>query len=293
MTLPGPSSADILSGYPFKLSAPAMIYGNDILDNVRRLANVFENIEIVLFHTPDLHNIPPREDIRKLHQIGRRKNVTYTVHLPASLQVAAPDSGTRAKHVELAMDLIEKTAACEPVYYILHIPYTRPTLVPRLGEYFSFESMKTKRSWYKRACASLEKISSAIGDHGQLLVENINYSPQSLQALAVAGLCEICLDVGHLVLGQENVGDVLKRFLPAAREIHLHGVKGYTDHLSLTALAPSRIEKWLKYLIQMNYEGIVNLEVFSHAELISSLELAARTLPALGRYARNLDGAAF
>ncbi len=277
----------------FKISAPAMIYGNDLLANVRLLAKVFDNIEIILFYTPSLHNIPAREEIKKLRDIGRRKNVTYTVHLPASLQVASPDRGTRAKHVELAIDLIDKTAACEPVYYILHIPYTRPTLVPRPGEYFSFESMQTKRSWYKRACASLEKISSAVEHHGKLLVENINYSPQCLQTLAATGLCEICLDVGHLVLGQEHVVDVLKHFLPAAREIHLHGVKGYTDHLSLTALEPSRIVKWLNLLIQMNYEGIVNLEVFSHEDLISSLDLAARTLPALGRYARNLGDVAF
>lgn len=270
-----------------------MIYGNELLENVRRLANVFDNIEIVLFHTPSLHNIPSREEIQKLYKIGRHKNVTYTVHLPASLQVASPDSRTRAKHVELAIDLIEKTADCEPVYYILHIPYTRPTLVPMPGEYFGFEFIKTKLEWYKRACASLEKISSTVGHHGKLLVENINYSPECLQTLTATGLCNICLDVGHLILGQEHVVDVLKRFLPAAREIHLHGVKGYTDHLSLTALEPGRIDKWLNYLIQMNYEGIVNLEVFSHEDLISSLDLAAQTLPALGRYARNLGGVVF
>jgi len=277
----------------FKISAPAMIYGNDLLANVRRLAKVFDSIEIVIFHTPSLHNIPSREEIEKLHDIGRRMNVTFTVHLPASLQVASADIGTRTKHVELAIDLIEKTSEFEPIYYILHIPFTRPTLVPRPGEYFSFESMKTKRSWYNSAWASLEKISSAIGHHGKLLVENTNYSPQCLQTLTATGLCEICLDVGHLVLGQEHVGDLLRRFLPAAREIHLHGVKGYTDHLSLTVLEPSRIDKWLSYLIQMNYEGIVNLEVFSHEDLISSLNLAARTLPALGRYVRKLDDVAF
>jgi sugar phosphate isomerase/epimerase len=272
----------------FKISAPAMIYGNDLLANVRRLAKVVDNIEIVLFHTPSLHNIPSPEEVEKLHDIGCRKNVTYTVHLPASLQVASPDKGTRTKHVELAIDLIEKTAVCDPVYYILHIPFTRPTLVPRPGEYFSFEFMKTKRSWYKRARASLEKISNAVGHHGKLLIENINYSPQCLQTLTASGLCSICLDVGHLILGQEQVGEVLKRFLAAAREIHLHGVKNYTDHLSLTVLEPNRINKWLKYLIQMNYEGIVNLEVFSHEDLIRSLDLAAQTLPALGRYAKNL-----
>jgi len=272
----------------FKLSAPAMIYGNQLLENVCRLANVFDNIEIILFHTPSQHNIPSREEIQKLYEISRHKGVTYTVHLPASLQIASADSGTRIKHVELAIDLIEKTAACEPVYYILHIPYTRPTLVPMPGEYFNFEFMKKKRSWYKRACASLEKISSAVEHDGRLLLENINYSPQCLQTFTAASQCGICLDVGHLILGQEHVGDVLKRFLPAAREIHLHGVKGYMDHLSLTALEPSRIDKWLNYFIQMNYEGIVNLEVFSHEDLISSLDLAARTLPALGRYLKNL-----
>lgn len=265
-----------------------MIFGNDLLENVRRLANVFDNIEIVLFHTPSLHNIPSREEVQKLREIGRRKHVTYTVHLPASLQVASAHSGTRTKHVQLAIDLIEKTLDCKPVYYILHIPYTRPTLVPRPGEYFNFEFMQSKRSWHQRARASLQKISSAVGQYGKLLVENINYSPQSLLAFTATGLCGMCLDVGHLILGREDVGDVLKSFLATAREIHLHGAKGYTDHLSLTVLEPNRIDKWLNYLIQTNYEGIVNLEVFSREDLISSLDLAAKTLPALGHCVRNL-----
>jgi hypothetical protein len=43
---------------PFEIGAPSMVYGEDLLKNARTLADVVDNVEIVLFHTPSLHNIP-------------------------------------------------------------------------------------------------------------------------------------------------------------------------------------------------------------------------------------------
>jgi len=69
---------------PVKTSAPSMVYGKDLLQNVKLLADVVDNIEIVLFHTPSLNNTPSNNDLRLLNKIGKQKNVTFTVHLPAA-----------------------------------------------------------------------------------------------------------------------------------------------------------------------------------------------------------------
>ena len=86
-------------------------------------------------------------------------------------------------------------------------------------------------------------------------------------------MCKICLDVGHLLLGRENVIDAFKNYLSVIGEIHLHGVIDNEDHLSLEVLPESRVKKWMEYLILENYDGIVNLEVFTPEHLKTSLDL--------------------
>ena len=46
-----------------------MVYGTDLLQNVKLLADVVDNIEIVLFHTPSLNNTPSNKDLRWLNTI--------------------------------------------------------------------------------------------------------------------------------------------------------------------------------------------------------------------------------
>lgn len=64
-----------------------MISGKDLLENVRLLVGLVDHIEIVLFHTPSIHNIPGTQELRMLKKIGEQENVTFTVHLPASLEI--------------------------------------------------------------------------------------------------------------------------------------------------------------------------------------------------------------
>jgi hypothetical protein len=68
----------------------------------------------------------------------------------------------------------------------------------------------------------------------KLLIENINYSPSLLKPFIKSGFCNLCLDIGHLILGGESVSDILEDNFSVIREIHIHGVKGYEDHLCVS-----------------------------------------------------------
>ena len=68
-----------------------MVFGMNLLKNAKRLAILVDNIEIVLYNTPSLHNFPSHKEILTLKKIGEQENVTFTVHLPASLEVASQD----------------------------------------------------------------------------------------------------------------------------------------------------------------------------------------------------------
>lgn len=262
---------------PFRLGATSMVFGDDLLENAGLLVSMVDNIEIILFHTPTLHNIPTTEEIHALKKICEEEDVTFTVHLPASLEVAAPDRERRMKSVQLAREILLRTAELEPMYYILHVPFSPPTLVSTPGLYFEFEDNPGWDEWTNRTLESLEILHNVSGNASKLLVENINYSTRFLEPFLENGFCELCLDLGHLILGQEEVMDHLKQYLAATREIHLHGVDGHEEHLSLSRLPEDRVQEWLRYIHKSSFQGVITLEVFSPRDLEESLEVVSKS----------------
>ncbi|MBW2427393.1 MAG: sugar phosphate isomerase/epimerase [Deltaproteobacteria bacterium] len=264
---------------PFKIGAPSMVFGDDLLQNVRLLAAIVDHIEIVLFYTTTLNNFPTLSEIKALRKLGGDENVSFSVHLPASLEIACRERKKREKSVQLAIDLIHIMDELNPMYHILHIPYTTPTLTPVPGLYFNAEHRDKFIDWTRRATQCLKNIQGRTGQNHKLLIENINYSPIFLETFWNLGLCGFCLDMGHLMLGGESVTEVTKQFIPVTSEVHLHGVIGCQEHLSLAVLPANRVSKWLKLLLEAAYGGVVNLEVFSQADLTASMRMLADLIP--------------
>ncbi|MBC8393409.1 MAG: TIM barrel protein [Deltaproteobacteria bacterium] len=262
------------SELPFKIAAPSMVFGKDLIENVLILAQIVDSVEIVIFFTTDLNNIPTREEIQELKRIAEQYDITYTIHLPAYLEIASSDKNKRNESVHLANEICLKTEELEPTYYILHIPFSPPTLVPVPGLYFKSGEKIKWDEWTARGLASLESIDSATRQNGKFLVENINYSPLFLEPFWREGFCGLCLDLGHLLLGNENVNTILRSYSNVTREIHLHGVKGYEEHISLSVLPKYQVHEWLRYLIEVSFKGVLNLEVFSPQDLNESLNIA-------------------
>ena len=263
--------------FPFKIGTTSMVFGEDLLKNARLLNGFVDHIEITLFYTPSLHNIPGPNEIRLLKGRAGQENVTFTVHLPAFLEIASQDRSRREESVQLAAEICHKMDGLSPKNYILHIPFSPPTLVPIPGLYFTPEGQQNWDEWTKRALDSLEKLHHLLGRDNRLLVENINYSPSFLGPFWKKGLCELCLDLGHLILGQEKVMESIREYLDVTRVIHLHGVRGYEEHLSLSVLPRKRVHEWLRYLIRTSFKGVIILEVFSPRDLEESMDILLKT----------------
>ncbi|MFW2364952.1 MAG: cobamide remodeling phosphodiesterase CbiR [Desulforhopalus sp.] len=260
----------------FSIGAPSMVYGDSIVDNAAKLSDndpSLKFVEIVLFHTPELHNIPTPDEIQSLNEIRQRTHILYTVHLPASLEIGSVYREVRDASIRLINEIWLETIVLEPVHYILHIPITPPTLVPVPGQYFTSEASQDWGDWVARAMDSLLRIRARVGGKGDLLLENINYSPKFLRPFLEAGIGELCLDTGHLLLGGENVEGVLVEYWDHIRELHLHGVRGYEEHLSLDVLPRNEIISLISCLNRLDYQGLINLEVFSREDLKSSLDI--------------------
>lgn len=250
-----------------------MVFGDELLKNARLLANMVDYVEIILFHTPTLHNIPTSEEICSLKKIGDQEDMAFTVHLPASLEIAASDRTQREKSVQLAREIFLRTVELEPMHYILHVPFSPPTLVAIPDFYFTSQNDPRWDEWRGHALESLEVLHGVLGKPGKLLVENINYSPRFLEPFLESGFCGLCLDLGHLILGREEVMEHLRHRLDVTHEIHLHGVSGYDEHLSLSRLPKDQVHEWLRYIHRNSFQGAITLEVFSPRDLEESLEI--------------------
>ena len=152
-------------GLPFKIGAPSMVFGENLLENSRQLAGMVDHIEIVLFYTPTLHNFPTVSEIKSLKKLGANEDVSFSVHLPACLEIASRDRKKRKKYVQLAIDLINIMQELNPMHHILHVPYTVPTLTPVPGLYLTVEHRDKFIDWTKRATESLETIQARIGQN--------------------------------------------------------------------------------------------------------------------------------
>lgn len=269
----------IRPGLPWRLAAPSMVFGHDLLENVHRLCSFVDVVEIVLFHTPEQHNLPTCQEIGELKTLARKRGVAYTVHLPSSLEIAAHDPSRRREAVAMANDISGRLNAVDPEHYILHIPYTPPTLAPVPGLYFKEEQGEDWRAWTRRALDSVLRISDCRRRPRRWLVENINYAPRFLTPFWVGGPCRMCLDIGHLLLGQEDVCQAIRTCAPALREIHLHGVHGWEEHISLRVRSHEEVRQWIDELKRAGFKGIFNLEVFSPEDLTGSIEMLAEVCP--------------
>jgi sugar phosphate isomerase/epimerase len=258
---------------PFKIGAPSIGFGKNLIENVRMLSGKVDHIEILLFHTPTLDNFPSTAEIKAVKKLGDNEGLSFSVHLPASLEVASCHGDIRQRSIGMVVELIHAMTELNPTYHILHIPVTPPTLTAVPGQYFTTRNQKPFDGWAQRATDSLLAIQSRIGPHDHILVENINYSPSLLAGFWKSGLCDLCLDIGHLLLGRENVSNTTRQFMSAIKEIHLHGVINDEEHLSLSVIPEARVAQWIKLLMDADFKGIVNLEVFSPQDLDTSLRM--------------------
>ena len=75
------------------------------------------------------------------------------------------------------------------------------------------------------------------------------------------------------MLGKENVIESIKQYVNATRVIHIHGVRGYEEHLSLSALPTTRVHGWLRCLMGSSFQGVMILEVFTPRDLEESMAI--------------------
>lgn len=238
-----------------RLGTSSYIIEGSLLENVRYLGPKVDDVELVLFETEELSNIPNSEEIFELHQLAKRYKLTYTVHLPMDTYPGALDEKIRKQSVELIIRVIEVTKALNPFGYILH--FTPESYGPIPAQNIP--------AWLNQSEKSIVEILNQTKIEPSILgIETLSYPVSLVDPLIERYDLGVVLDIGHLHLMGYDVEDHFRRYINRCRTIHLHGVEEGVDHLGLHRGDRKKIDEFLRLLEYADdaLERVVTLEVF-------------------------------
>lgn len=241
--------------YPFRLGTTSFIYPDLYSENVKKLGKFLDEIELLFFDSRYPESIPDDYEIGELARLKKDLDLTYNVHLPTDVTIAAANPNERNKAVEALSRIIDKTASLEPVTYTLHIPYEK---FPGGNKVWEAYAQKGLRTLLKNGM-----------DPEVISIETLDYAPELLVDIVSESGVSVCLDIGHLILHGYDPVETFKIFKDDVSIIHLHGVRDNSDHLALDQLSETDFIK-IREILQ-EYTGSLSVEVFSFDDLERSL----------------------
>jgi sugar phosphate isomerase/epimerase len=250
--------------FPFRLGTTSYILPADIEPNVRALAPHVDDIELVLFESEAISNLPDARTVAALAELAGAQRLSYTVHLPLDTQLGAADEAVRRASVDKCLRVIRLTRPLEPHAWIVHFHGERRGQAPAADP-------KAWRNRLERSAAELlaEGIPPAL-----VAVETLDYPFELVLPIVEDHGLSVCADIGHLVLNGRDPLAAMAALRERCRVVHLHGVRDGQDHVDIGALGRPLLDGLRRELERVPGEGcVVTLEVFSQAHFERSMQI--------------------
>lgn len=260
MLIPSLSLPSLKGRFPFRLGTTSYILPDAIPPNVRFTGPLVDEIELVLFESRFPDSLPTGKDIEDLNRLAEEYDLSYNVHLPTDVFLGHPDAGMQWQACDTILRFYERTLPLEPTLYTLHLEKNPPGETRHVN----------LSDWQGNLLSSLENLLERGMERDLMAIENLDYPFQWIYPLIRDLSLNICLDVGHLLVRQEELMPYIAAYGEEIAMLHLHGVAGRKDHRSLREISYHDWDIISNFLI--NYRGGVSLEVFSRQDLTSSLE---------------------
>lgn len=249
--------------FPFRLGTTSYIIPADLLPNVVFLADKVDDIELVLFESEEISNLPDAATITKLKDIADRFDLTYTVHLPLDTWMGHKEESVRRRSVDKCLRVIERTAPLSPFAYVIHFHADQRGAIP---------SLEMER-WIEGHRQSVEMLLRIV-DAQELCVEVLDYPYDLIDGIVSDYGLSVCLDIGHLLLYGYRPEEYLDRHLPRTRVLHLHGVEDGQDHRSLVHVPAGLLSTLVERLGNgSNKTRVLTMEIFEKRALEQSLDV--------------------
>ena len=203
--------------------------------------------------------------LRELHE---KDGVTFSVHLPFMGGVNFTTSIDSIRHasVDVLKDITDQCSPLEPLAYVFHVSGLLEDLMG-----VGLRDEQVVEAYLAYAAESLERIVEFI-PAGKLCIENLEYIAfDKLFPLVEKFGTRVCMDVGHIRLRKEDIGEFVKTYGPYLGHVHMHDVsyklfgKRVTvmdDHQGLgTGIID--VDAVIQMLRAAGFDGPVVLEVHS------------------------------
>jgi len=255
----------IKSCFTFRLGTTSYIIPDDIEPNVRYLAPLVDDIEVVLFESEDYSNIPKGDLVSRLADMAAEYNLTYTIHLPLDTPLGHHDERLRRTSVDRCRRIIECMSPVNPFAYILHLQ----------GDIVGNPPSQDMERWLSQQRRSVEELLLTLHPE-ELCVETLSYPYHLIEDVVDDYSLSICLDIGHILLYGYSLEAYLDNYLHRTRVVHLHGIREGKDHTDIAFLKPDIINLLIDRLNRDVRPRVMTLEIFSERELFKSLDIMRR-----------------
>lgn len=158
------------------------------------------------------------EGLKELHE---KEGITFSVHLPfmGGVNFTTSIDSIREASVGVVADIVEQCSPLEPITYVLHISGLLEDL---MGVGLRDETVI--ETYLSCAADSVAKIARLIPP-SRLCIENLEYLPfDKVLPLVERFDTKVCMDVGHIKLRNEDIGDFVAKYGKRLGQVHLHGV---------------------------------------------------------------------
>ncbi len=268
-----------------RVGTTSYIQPADILPNVRYLAPLVDDIELVLFESDEASNLPDERTIAELASLAREHDLTYTVHFPLDIFPGSRVEAERSRAVKMLNRIVSLTEELDPFAYVLH-------LTP---DHYGVSPSHEVGAWLSSLDRSLEEfLGTTTVDPSQICVETLSYPFDLVAELVSRYALSVTLDIGHIWLMGYDSDEATRLLLPKSRICHLHAVSNGTDHLGLDAGDGVAIERFLRSLVEHTErdgrERVLTLEVFSEREFAASLSFLKESRAMMGQSGGGVYG---
>lgn len=248
---------------PYRLGTTSFIYREAALPNVRKLAPLVDDIEILFFDVSDPEGLPDTGDLRAMAALKAAHDLTYSLHTPLDASLASRDERRRQEGVAAVLKSIELASPLEPERFILHV-----YLGDREGEVMP----DSVEAWRRRATRSLEAILASGLAPDRLCLEWLDYDLSLLDPVLDELGLSVALDIGHLYRDRIELDPVIDSWLSRSSVLHWHGTaeKG-RDHVSLEHFPEAEGRRLLRRLHETGWDGVLTVEVFNELDFEQSL----------------------
>jgi len=250
------------------------------------LAARFDAVELTFDYGVSL---PPRAGlIEELVALREEHGLRYSVHLPLSIGLASPNPALRAASLDTLVKVFTLCQPLEPEAWILHI--TPLFAIDRSITSRERASARRDQAVADADAALAELLGRVAVPSRRIAVENLNYPFEFVDELLERHDLGVCFDVGHLLLRHGSPQAFVRRYADRLAHVHLHDVVDGLDHRALGDPAGTLdVSALWQALTQIDYQGLVTLEVFEDAHITQSLTAVQRFLNDTGRRSPNSE----